>query len=155
MLLSHDNWRCTDRVIAAAEHAGLPAPCQPLVKGKVIGPLTIDLTKVTSSRLGELLAEYTAQTGCASYAATIADLEANADEQALESVTARVRLLKTGTVQERSDKATNDPQVKAATKKALESRSLAALVQTVYRNYERDLNAISREITRRGQERIP
>lgn len=143
--------KVTDAV-AELEASGLPIPQQPTIQGQPLPALSTDLTRESNQTLGKLLSEFTAMANYVSYAATVADLTATADEHALEYETARTRLVKTGTVSEKNDKATVDPRVHHAQVKAYESRAVAELTESIRRNYERDLMAISREITRRGNE---
>ncbi len=134
-------------------NAGLVPPMQPMVDGHPVQPqLKIDLTKAPSNELGKELARFTSCTDYATFLSTVADAEATIAEQVLDSVTAQVRAEKTGTVLERSDKTTNDPRVIKAELEATQARIYSNLVQSLARNFERDAQAISREITRRGMD---
>lgn len=128
-------------------------PKQPTEEGKPISPqIRRDLTGISNQDLGKELSKFTACTDYATFQATIADLEATIAEQVLDMVTSQVRQEKTGTVQERSDKTRNDPRVKALHLEYFQKHAVARLTEAIVRNFERDVSAISREITRRGNE---
>jgi len=147
-------YRATQEAVAAVKRARLTIPHRPLAENGVdLNPkLTSDLASTPSHTLGKLLTQFTAIADYAAYAAALADIERVIEEHALEYVTARVRLEKSGTVQEKADKTAVDPRVRAASATYFERMAIATLTQTLLENYERDLSAVSREITRRGNE---
>ena len=98
------------------------------------------------------MTHFTAHADYISVAATEADIELSVAEHIYEHVQAVVRLEKEGTVQERADKTTSDPQVKAAAQNYYNALALAKMTQTLLHAAERDLSTVSREITRRSNE---
>jgi hypothetical protein len=98
------------------------------------------------------MTEYTAACEYASYAAAIADIDRSVERSVLDYVEAKTRLSKTGTVRKVADKALIDPTVVAARQAYLEKDALATLTATIAKSYERAINTVSREITRRQSE---
>jgi len=140
--------------VAAVKRARLTIPQRPVNdQNEDINPkLPLDLAASTPDKLGKLLTQFTAMCDYTAYAAALADIDSTVEEHVLETVTARVRLEKSGTVSEKADKTSIDPRVRDAAQKYFERYALFKLTATLLSNYERDLSAVSREITRRGQE---
>lgn len=111
-----------------------------------------DLAATSSEKLGQLMTQFTSQADFIAVAATEADIELNVAEHVYERIQAMVRLQKEGTVQERADQTMVDPEVKAAAQNYYRAVALSKMTQTLLHACERDLNAISREITRRANE---
>ena len=149
-----EQYRVTQRAMAKIRKAGLPKPEQYTDKhGEPLNPkLGRDLAKVDNVTLGRLMTEFTAAAEYASYAAAIADIDRMSEKNVLEFVEAKVRLSKSGTVRKQADKTIIDPHVIAARQAFLEKDAIATLTATIAKSYERAIQTISREITRRQSE---
>lgn len=143
-----------ERAIHQIQEMGLPTPKQPLDHdGNPVAPqLQDDLTKLSSQELGKLLALVTACADYAAYIAAVSDVSRNEAQQSMDLTWARVRMEKSGTVGERDNKTNLDPRMVHSRREFLEREAVARLTAVVSKNYERDLNTLSREITRRGVE---
>lgn len=121
--------------------------------GKTLSPrLKRNLASVDNPTLGRLMTEYTAAAEYAAYAAAIADIDRSVERSILDFVEAKIRLTKSGTVQKKADKAMIDPHVVAAKQAFLEKDAIATLTATIAKSFERAIQTISREITRRQSE---
>ena len=148
------DFQSKEEAIALVRKAKLPVPKRPInADGEEIHPrLPFDLPHTTTDKLGRLLGQFTSLADYASVAAAEADIELSVAEHVYEYVKSTVRLSKTGTVQDKSDKTTIDPQVKAAAQNYYRALALSKLTTQILRACERDLATISREISRRGQD---
>jgi len=143
-----------DEAIAAVKKARLPIPKRPTdAEGTPIVPkLPQELANATGMMLARLMSQYTGLADYAGYATALADIDLSTATHVYEHVLAKVRLQKTGSVQERTDKALTDPRVRSAARHYYSAEALAKLTNALSRSYERDLATVSREVTRRGQE---
>jgi hypothetical protein len=146
-------YRVRSRALAKIQKAGLPKPEPYMRNGEPINPkIDLKLASIDNAALGKLMAEFTASCEYAAYAAAVADIDRTIEKNILEFVEAKVRLSKSGTVQRKADKTNVDPHVIAARQAFLEKDAIATLTATLLRSYERSLQTISREITRRQNE---
>lgn len=133
---------------------GLPAPQMPTTEdGEFLQPkMPDDLSKATPERLGRLMSQLVACANYASYIAAIDDVAATLAENRLEFVTAQVRMQKSGNSTVRRDKARNDPRVRDANRDYLTAMAKNKLTASLLESYERQIAAVSREISRRQLE---
>jgi hypothetical protein len=133
---------------------GLPPPQQPLGEdGQMLQPkMPDDLSRATPDRLGKLMGQLVACANYATYLAAVDDVAATLAENRLEFLTAHVRQQKTGNSTVRRDKARNDPRVREANREFLTATAKHKLTTALLDNYERQIAAVSREISRRQLE---
>jgi hypothetical protein len=145
-------------VMADAVHEihnlGLARPKLPrTADGDPLNPkLPRDLAGAPSQHLGKLLGHLTSCANYAAYVASAEDLRRVVAEHELEYITARVRLEKTGTNAAKNDKTAADPRVKDANAAYFAAFAKAKMTAVLLANYERQISAVSREITRRTNE---
>lgn len=151
LLDDEDSW---PRPTAEDLRHGLPAPHMPTnAAGGFLEPkMPDDLSQANPDRLGKLMTQLTACANYASYLCAIDDVAATLAENRLEFIVAQVRMQKSGNSTVRRDKARNDPRVHQANREYLTAMAKHKLTTALLEGYERQIHAVSREVSRRQME---
>jgi hypothetical protein len=141
-----------EATIAKVLAQGIQLPQLPLINGEPLIPqLTGDITLLSSEALGRL---HSQMTSAADYMSSrVVTIEVVCSEAKLnyDLEYARVRFVTIGTVVERDDTAKLDPTVIRLKTRLTEVEAELKFMTVLLRNYERDMAAVSREITRRQE----
>ncbi len=132
------------------EKAGLPSPGRP--KEEHCPELPADITSLSDQEIGYYIGVFSSWIAYADYSASIADMRYTAYRNALDLVSAKVQLEKSGTVQERADQKVLDDRYQEALQESEQAEATCEITKSLLRGYIRQYEALSRELTRRQSE---
>ena len=135
------------------EGLDLPLPEKPMgPDGQVLNPrLPHDITRLTSDQLGRLYGEFSAIAVYAETHAGLSDVEHADEEYKYDVGEAREGLQTEGENKEqRTWLLKTNTRVRAMKEQALARRARKVLMAALLRGYEKAINALSREMSRRG-----
>lgn len=120
--------------------------------------LPYDITMLSSEQLGEIFTKLTAWADYAAAQLTIAQLEERAAQRQLDYRVNNLLVTRMGS-SAKGDRITVikaeiaiDPDVQSYTQAVEERYTYRKLVEVLFNNYERDMQLVSREITRRSND---
>lgn len=146
-----DKWKQGFSVKAAMEAA--EHDCPPLACPDSAPEMPADISKIAGDDLGELFGQFSAWSAYLEEAVSLADIESEEKSAYLEHVQAKVRLTKSGTVQDKNAKALNSEEYIFHEMEAYKAVAKAKLLKARMRGYDKFVAALSREITRRSEGR--
>jgi hypothetical protein len=146
-----DKWKQGFSVKAAMEAA--EHDCPPLACPSEAPLMPDDISHVGADELGELFGRFSAYAAFLEEAVALADIDAGEKEAYLEHIQAKVRLTKSGTVQDKNAKALNSEEYIHCEMESFKAGAKAKLLKARLRGYDKCAAALSREITRRSEGR--
>lgn len=147
---SFEENRSSEIAIEKLKKARLSIPSAP--SGNTCPQMPEDITELGDKDLGHYMGIYSAWISYAESVSALADIRATTRENIFDFVQAKVRIEKSGTVQDKSDQTTVDERYQEALSDFETASATRSLTQSLLRGYIRNYEALSRELTRRQNE---
>lgn len=138
--------------------AGLPVPPKPTTNGDIFAEWEAIKTQyggmanIPFYELGDFLDQWTGMVAYARWVESVADIDRTTSEEIRDMIKKQLYVLQDGNRELRDAQVYAEPQYVKWENKYVEAAAMFTSVRGLRESYEYRLNAISREITRRGSD---